>query len=94
MFCVKINFLAYFGLVRLILYVFRNIFCLSEVSTSSYQNGHLHGTSTMHPDRTWELQGSRLEVREEHLRLETSRSRQELIPRGQAHVPRILAFLN
>ena len=32
MFCVKINFLAYFGLVRLILYVFRNIFCLSEVS--------------------------------------------------------------
>ena len=32
MFCVQIKFLAYRGLVRLILYVFRNIFCLSEVA--------------------------------------------------------------
>ncbi len=35
MFCVQIKFLAYRGLVRLILYVFRNIFCLSEGGSGS-----------------------------------------------------------
>jgi hypothetical protein len=35
MFCVQIKFLAYRGLVRLILYVFRNIFCLSEVGKAA-----------------------------------------------------------
>ncbi len=42
MFCVKIKFLAYFALVRLILYVFRNIFCLSEaVDTDAHAGNHL-----------------------------------------------------
>ncbi len=67
-------------------------FCYG-LSTSSHRNGHLHGTSTRHPDRTWELQGSRIEVREEYLRSKTIWSRMKLIPHGQTHVPGIDASL-
>ncbi len=56
-------------------------FCYG-LSTSSHRNGHLHGTSARHPDRTPELKFSHIEVREEYLRSETSWLHMELIPCG------------
>ena len=46
MFCVQIKILAYRGLVRLILYVFRNIFCLSEAQVQYYLPGEAIGYPT------------------------------------------------
>jgi hypothetical protein len=59
------------------------------ISTSSNKDGHLYETATRDSNQAWELQGTRFEAREEHLRLETSWACVEFIPCGQTHVHRI-----
>jgi hypothetical protein len=65
------------------------------VSSSSNQDGHLHGFTTSDPDYTWEFQGPHLEVGKEHyLWPETGQTCLELIPHGQAHVHEIHTIMN
>ncbi len=75
----------------------RNYFLLSPstsglchgLSTSSNQDGHLHGITTRESNRAWEFQGLHFEAREECLRPEIGWACVELIPRGQTHIHRI-----
>ncbi len=59
------------------------------ISTSSNQDGHLHGNATRDSNQAWKFQGTCFEARKEYLRPETGWARVEFIPRGQTHVHRI-----
>ena len=60
-----------------------------DVSTSSNQDGHLHGIATRDSHQAWEFQGSHFEARKEYIWPETGWARMELSPCGQTHVHRI-----
>ncbi len=64
------------------------------ISTSSNQDGHLHGIATRDSNQAWEFQGSCFEASKEYLRPETGWACVELIPCGQTHVHRIHNITN
>ncbi len=59
------------------------------LSTSSNQDGHLHGGTRRDSNQAWELQRIRFEAREEYLLPKTGWACVEFIPCGQTHVHRI-----
>ncbi len=59
------------------------------LSTSSNQDGHLHGATTRDLNQAWEIQRIRFEAREEYLWPKTGWARVEFIPCGKIHVHRI-----
>jgi hypothetical protein len=56
------------------------------ISSSSNQDGHLHGIATGDPNQAQKFQGSRIEDGEKHVRPETGWTHMELIPHEQTHV--------